>query len=55
MEHWNNETMKKNEKMDIRVVWLKINDFPNIPSFQHSIIPKERRSPIVPTFHHSAF
>jgi hypothetical protein len=25
--------------MNIGFVWLKINDFPNIPVFQHSIIP----------------
>jgi hypothetical protein len=48
MEHWNigilqyldNETTgKKLKKMNIGFVWFKINDFPNIPSFQHSIIP----------------
>jgi len=28
-----------NKKMNIGIVWLKINDFPNIPFFHHSIIP----------------
>jgi len=45
---------KKLQKMNIGFVWLKINDFPNIPSFQHSIIPKDVHPSFQQRlFHHS--
>jgi hypothetical protein len=50
LEYWNTETIeKKLKKMNIGFVRLKIDGFPNIPSFQHSIIPKD----VHPSFQHS--